>query len=161
MGDTLKAREARYHLEELLLVNTIQESSGFCRKALHCIWQQLLKWTIGYGYKLWLSGLWLALLLIVGGVFSHAGYFAHAIIPTDKDAYTFFAQHGYPPNGYPPFSISMFTIENSLPAISFAMSDHWAASGCLRYWFMCQRILCWFLSIFFIAGITGLAKSDK
>jgi hypothetical protein len=26
---------------------------------------------------------------------------------------------------------------------------------------MCQRILCWFLSIFFIAGITGLAKSDK
>jgi hypothetical protein len=105
--------------------------------------------------------LWLALLLIIGSIFSHAGYFAHAIIPTDKDAYTFFAQHGYPPNGYPPFSISMFTIENSLPAVNFAMSDHWAAHGCLRYWFMCQKIAGWFLSIFFIAGITGLAKSDK
>jgi hypothetical protein len=161
MGDTLKARRARYYLEELLLVNTIQESSGSSRKALHWIWQQLLKWTIGYGYKLWLPGLWLALLLIIGSIFSHAGYFAHAIIPTDKDAYTFFAQHGYPPNGYPPFSISMFTIENSLPAVNFAMSDHWAAHGCLRYWFMCQKIAGWFLSIFFIAGITGLAKSDK
>ncbi|MFY9853572.1 MAG: hypothetical protein WAK26_06825, partial [Terracidiphilus sp.] len=161
MGDTLQGRKALYSLEELLHLRMIQESSSSWRRALHRIWRQLLKWTIGYGYKLWLSGIWLALLLIVGSVLSHWSYFAHLIIPTDKDAYTFFARHGYPPVGYPRFSVTMFSIENTFPAISFAMSDHWAAVGWLRYWFMCQRIVGWLLSIFFIAGITGLAKSEK
>lgn len=161
IGDTLKARQALYSLEDLLHLTMIQESSRFWRRALHGIWRQLLKWTIGYGYKLWLSAVWLALLLIVGGFLSHWSYSAHVIIPTDKDAYTFFAQHGYPPSSYPHFSMTMFSIENTLPAVNFAMSDHWVAVGWLRYWFMCQRIFGWFLSIFFVAGITGLTKSDK
>jgi len=55
----------------------------------------------------------------------------------------------------------MFTIEHSLPAINFAASDHWAAGACFRYWFIWQKILGSFLSIFFVAGITGLAKSDR
>lgn len=160
MGDTLQSRKALYSLEELLHLRMIQESSSW-RSVLHRIWRQLLKWTIGYGYKLWLAGVWLSLLLIAGGLLSHWSYFAHVIIPTDKDAYTFFAQHGYPPVGYPRFSVTMFSIENTFPAIGFSMSDHWAASGCLRYWFMCQRIAGWFLSIFFVAGVTGLVKSDK
>ena len=160
MGDTLQSRKALYSLEELLHLRMIRESSSW-RRVLHRIWRQLLRWTIGYGYKLWLSGVWLSLLLIAGGFLSHWSYFAHVIIPTDKDAYTFFAQHGYPPVGYPRFSVTMFSIENTLPAISFSMTDQWAASGCLRYWFMCQRIAGWFLSIFFVAGVTGLVKSDK
>ena len=160
MGDTLQSRKALYSLEELLHLRMIQESSSW-RSVLHRIWRQILKWTIGYGYKLWLSGVWLSLLLIAGGLLSHWSYFAHVIIPTDKDAYTFFAQHGYPPVGYPRFSLTMFSIENTFPAISFSMSDHWAATGCLRYWFMCQRIAGWFLLIFFIAGVSGLVKSDK
>ncbi|MGB0074736.1 MAG: hypothetical protein WBP71_17445 [Terracidiphilus sp.] len=160
MGDTLQSRKALYSLEELLHLRMIQESSSW-RSVLHSIWRQLLKWTIGYGYKLWLSGVWLSLLLIAGVFLSHWSYFAHVTIPTDKDAYAFFAQHGYPPVGYPRFSVTMFSIENTFPAISFSMSDHWAATGCLRYWFMCQRIAGWFLSIFFIAGVSGLVKSDK
>jgi len=161
MGDTLQGRKALYSLEELLHLRMIQESSSLWRRTLQQAWRRLLKWTIGYGYKLWLSGVWLALLLIVGGVLSLWSYFAHVIIPTDKDAFTFFTQHAYPPVGYPRFSVTMFSIENTFPAITFAMSDHWTAIGWLRYWLMCQRIAGWFLSIFFVAGITGLTKSDK
>jgi len=163
MGDTLKARQALYALEELLHFTMIRESGSSFTKALRRGWRHLLKWTIGYGYRLGLAGRWLALFLAMGFVLSYWGYCAHLIVPTDKDAYAFFAQqqHWYPPNGYTIFHSSMFTIENSLPAINLSMLDHWSAVGCLKWWFFVQRIAGWFLSIFFVAGITGLAKSEK
>ncbi len=161
MGDTLNARKALYFLEELLHLNTIKEAGRSHWKILHWMWQQTLKRMIGYGYELWRPVLCLVVLLVMGGIISDRGYYAHSVVPVDKDASTFFAQHGYPPDGYPPFSATMFTIENSLPAVNYAMSDHWAVVGKLRNLFMLQRITCWFLSIFFVAGITGLAKTDK
>jgi hypothetical protein len=163
MGDTLKARQALYALEELLHLTMIQESGNSFVRALRRGWRHLLKWTIGYGYRLGLAGWWLGLFLAVGFVLSYWGYCADLMVPTDKDAYAFFAQqqHWYPPNGYTIFHASMFTIENSLPAINLSMSDHWRAVGCLSWWFFVQRIVGWLLSIFFVAGITGLAKSEK
>jgi hypothetical protein len=162
MGDTLKARQALYALEELLRLTMIRESGSSFTKALRRAWRHILKWTIGYGYRLGLAGWWLALFLAIGFVLSYWGYFAHLIVPTDKDAHaSFVQQHWYPPNGYTLFHASMFTIENSLPAINLSISDHWRAVGCLNWWFFVQRIVGWFLSIFFVAGITGLAKSEK
>jgi hypothetical protein len=163
MGDTLKARQALYALEELLHLTMIKESGNPFVKALRRSWRLLLKWTIGYGYRLGLAGWWLALFLAVGFVLSYWGYSAHLIVPTDKDAHAFFVQqqHWYPPNGYTIFHASLFTVENSLPATNLSMFDHWRAVGCLNWWFFVQRIAGWFLSIFFIAGITGLAKSEK
>jgi len=163
MGDTLKARQALYSLEELLHRKMIRESGNFFIKVLRWGWRHLLKGTIGYGYRLWLAGCWLALLLAVGFVLSYCGYCTHLIVPTDKDAYAYFAQqqHWCPPNGYTVFHASMFTVENSLPAINLSMVDHWKADGYLNWWFFVQRIVGWFLSIFFVAGITGLTKSEK
>lgn len=161
-GDTSKARSALYFLEESLHFKEIKESKSFFRRGLHRIWRYMLKWTVGYGYRLGRAGWWLALFLAVGFVLSYWGYFAHLIVPTDRDAYTsFMQQHRYPPSGYTIFHATMFTIENSLPVINLSMSDHWRAVGCLNWWFFVQRIAGWFLSIFFVAGITGLAKSEK
>jgi hypothetical protein len=82
-------------------------------------------------------------------------------------------QHGDVPDYYSRFSALRFTIEQSLPAINLGMSGSWSADGVpqnskhprfttgIRVWFLVQRLFGWLLSIFFIAGITGLAKSDK
>jgi hypothetical protein len=163
MGDTLKARQALYVLEELLHLTMIKESGNPFAKAMRQGWRYLLKWTIGYGYRLGLAGWWLALFMAVGFVLSYWGYCAHLIVPTDKDAYAFFVQqqHLYPPDGYSIFHASMFSLENSFPVINLSMLDHWRAVGCLYWWLLVLRIVGWFLSIFFVAGITGLAKSEK
>jgi hypothetical protein len=161
IGDTSKARQALYSLEELLHRTTIRESGNSFTKLLRWVWQQALKWTIGYGYRLWRAAVCLVFFLAMGFVLSYWGYYAHVIVPTDKDAYVFFVQQQYPPKGYVIFHALTFTIENSLPVINFSMSDHWRPVGHLIWWFFAQRIAGWFLSIFFVAGVTGLAKSEK
>ena len=67
----------------------------------------------------------------------------------------------------------MFTIEHSLPAINLGIANNWSAdavpqtsgnprfANSIRIWLCAQRLLGWVLSIFFLAGITGLVKSDK
>lgn len=163
IGDTPKARATLFVLEDLLRSNGVKEERAFLSKLIKSIWKFLLKITIGYGYKLGRAGWWLALFLLIGFVLSYWGYFAHLIVPTDKATYTFFAQpqHWYPPDSYPSFHASMFSIENGIPVINLSMSGHWRAVGDFSWWFFGQRIVGWFLSIFFVAGITGLAKSDR
>jgi hypothetical protein len=163
IGDTAKSRAALFALEDLLHCNGIEEEDSVFLRFIKRAWMFLLKVTIGYGYRLGRAGWWLALFLLVGFAFSCLGYSAHLIVPTDKDAYAFFAQpqHWYPPNSYPVFHATMFSIENGIPAINLSMSDHWRVAGCLNWWFFVERIVGWFLSIFFVAGITGLAKSEK
>jgi hypothetical protein len=160
-GNTRMARQARYCLEELLRSGVVRESRWPLQKPLVWVWQHMLKWTTGYGYKLWLSVVWMGVLLIVGCALSYWGYLAHTITPTSQEACRFFAKYGYAPNGYPPFRAVAFAVENLLPTLSFSVSDHWAACGRLWNWFVIQKILGWILSFLFVTGITGLSKSDK
>lgn len=163
IGDTPKARAALFALEDLLHCNAIKEEGSAVFRFIKRAWKFLLKITIGYGYRLGRAGWWLALILLIGFALSYWGYSAHLIVPTDKDAYVFFVQpqHWYPPDSYPSFHATMFSIENGIPVINLSMSDHWRAVGGFSWWFFGQRIVGWFLSIFFVAGITGLTKSEK
>ena len=173
MGDTLNSRATLYSLEDLLHRRRVEEERWVVSKIVQWVWARWLKMTIGYGYKLSRSLYWLIPLCLLGGIVSYWGYYNKVIVPTDKDAYTYSVQHGYVPNHYPRFSATMFTIEHSLPAISLGMSSSWSADGApqnaghpcfargIRAWFLLQRLFGWLLSIFFIAGITGLVKSDK
>jgi hypothetical protein len=172
-GETLNSRETPFHLEDLLHRRRISEAKGVTMRVAEWAWGQWLKKTIGYGYKLWRSLYWLAPLCVLGWAISYWGYYSKAIVPTDKDAYTCLLQHGYVPGHYPRFSATAFTIEHSLPAINLGMSGSWSADGaplnwrhpclaeCIRIWFLAQRLFGWLLSIFFVAGITGLARSDR
>jgi len=172
-GETLNSRETLFHLEDLLHRRRTKETRRVAMKVLVWTWGQCLKLTIGYGYRLWMSLCWLAPLCAVGWAISCWGHSSNLIVPTDKDAYAYSLQHGDVPDYYPRFSALRFTIEQSLPAITLGMSGSWSADGIpqnsehprfargIRVWFLVQRLLGWLLSIFFIAGITGLAKSDK
>ena len=127
--------------------------------------------------RLWLQAvkifLVVALIRYVGYAASNVGYRDRVITPTEKDAYTYFIQHGQAPDYYPRFNAFVFTIEHSVPAINLGISNNWSADSfaqitehpcyvsCIRNGLLAQRLLGWILSIFFIAGITGLVKSDK
>jgi hypothetical protein len=172
-GETLNSRETLFHLEDLLHRRRIKEARCAVMKVVAWAWSQCLKVTIGYGYRLWLSLCWLALLCAVGWTISCWGHSNNLIVPTDKDAYTYSLQHGDVPDYYPHFRALRFTIEQTFPAINLGMSGSWSADGVplkserqgfatgIRAWFFVQRLFGWLLSIFFIAGITGLVKSDK
>ncbi len=172
MGDTMSSRATLYSLESMLHDRRMKEEQMVATKAAQWAWNQWLKMSIGYGYKLGRSLYWLVPLSDLGAVVSYLGYCNKIIVPTDKDAYTFSFQHGYVPSNYPRFSATMFTIEHSLPAINLGISSSWSADVApqnphphyaegIRAWLLIQRLFGWLLSIFFIAGITGLVKSDK
>lgn len=164
-GETKYAREVLYRLESLLH----DRQSG----PIAILWSFLLKWTIGYGYKLWMAFMWLILITIIGISVSSIGYRDKVIAPTEKDAYTYFETHQQAPASYQRFSSFMYSVEHSIPAINLGVSTNWSANAVaqlpghpyyvygLRWWFCAQTLLGWGLSIFFIAGLTGLVKSDK
>jgi hypothetical protein len=173
LGDTLNSRATLYSLESLLHRRRVEEEERLILKGAQWVWSEWLKITIGYGYKLWRSLYWLVPLCVLGGIVSYFGYYNKVIVPTDKDAYMWSVQHGYVPNNYPRFSATMFTIEHSLPAINLGVASSWSADATpqnmvyplfangIRIWLCVQRLLGWLLSIFFVAGITGLVKSDR
>jgi hypothetical protein len=172
-GDTGNSRETLFHLEELLHLKQ-QDSLHFGPfKLILIAWNQLLKWTIGYGYKLERAFGWMFLLTLFGFFISLIGYSEKIIVPTDKDAFAYFVAHENAPDSYQRFSSLIYSVEHSIPAINLGVSSSWSANSVaqspghspylyrLRWWFWTQTLIGWGLSIFFIAGITGLIKSDK
>ncbi len=172
-GETLSVREVLYSLEEMLHQRERESEDNCIRKSARWGWSLWLKSTIGYGHKLMRSLYWLISLCLISWVISYVGYRAKVIVPTDKEAYDSALNQGYVPNNYPRFSATIFTVEHSLPTITFGMSNSWsadispqdAAHPCLAKWIriflVAQRFFGWLLSIFFLAGLTGLVKSDK
>jgi hypothetical protein len=172
-GETLNSRETHFHLEVLLHRRQIKEARCVAMKVAAWAWSQWLRVTIGYGYRLRRSLYLLVLLCALGWIVSYWGYYNKVIVPTDNAAYMYSVQNGCVPNSYPRFSATKFTIEQSLQVINLGISSSWSADGVpqnlehqrfatgIRIWFLVQRVFGWLLSIFFIAGITGLAKSDK
>ncbi|MEI9978286.1 MAG: hypothetical protein WDN23_04675 [Edaphobacter sp.] len=137
------------------------------------VWNFLLRWTIGYGYKLWRAAILMLAFTIIGFGIGVVGYRAKLIAPTDKDANAFFIATDRTPTQYPRFSASMYSIEHSLPGVNLGVASSWSADTTaqwpkhrnfepvVRFWFWFQTLLGWLLSIFFVAGISGVVKSPR
>lgn len=135
------------------------------------IWDFLFRWTIGYGYKLWRAAVIMLILTVIGGEIANAGYRTKLIAPSEKDANIIFVATGGTPMQYPRFSASMYSLEHSLPGINLGITSSWSADTTahwpghnylepiIRYWFWVQSLSGWLLSIFFVAGLSGVAKS--
>jgi hypothetical protein len=172
-GETRNSREVLFRLEELLHRKQAKAARPRFFEPFLYVWSQCLKWTIGYGYKLERAFVWMLLLTAVGVIASAWGYRERMIVPTDKDAYIYFEAYEQPPSSYQRFSSIMYSVEHSVPAINLGISGNWTANPVvqfpgraeysyqLRWWFWIQRLLGWGLPIFFIAGLTGLVKSDR
>lgn len=159
------AREVLYAFEK----NTRSARPGLAAKA----WDALLRWTIGYGYKLWRAAVLMGLLTAVGVGMALAGYYAKLIAPDEKDAHAEFVSTGGVPAQYPRFSASIYSIEHSLPGITLGVAERWSANTTtvqsahmwaepiIRCWFWIQSLLGWLLSIFFVAGLSGAVRNKK
>ncbi|MYT69621.1 MULTISPECIES: oxidoreductase [unclassified Streptomyces] len=102
------------------------------------LWGYLLDATVGYGYRPWLAGLWLALL-------TAAGWFV------------FRTHHPVPnkPGEGPPFHALVYTLDLLVPIGGFGQRDawHWATVGpqSLAYALV---VIGWVLTTAVVAGVT-------
>jgi hypothetical protein len=159
LGERVVARRVLYRLEDRQFSQR-SPILGF-----------FLKLTIGYGYRLGRAGWCLAVVWIVGFALGWSGYASGMIVPTDDVAYKYLAIHREAPPQYQRFSSAIYSLEHSVPALNLGVSSAWSANTpaqnirprifrSLRWWFWFQTALGWILSIFFVAGLTGLVKND-
>jgi len=149
-------------------------------------WDWVYKRTVGYGYNSEQALLWLAALTLVGSLFFGLGYLGGAIAPNDKEAYGTFEQQGSPPNYYVHFNPLVYSFEHSFPLINLSVKDHWEPTSALRVpvvangvfrwmqdhhfrlrfpsllrgWMWLQTLAGWILATLYVAGLTGIVKSD-
>jgi len=161
------ARGARRVLYEMESRRRETEDHGLFSRLI----SRAFKTTLGYGYypqRIAIGGL--AFLITMGWWFFRQGYFAGAIVPTDRDAYYCFRAHGRPPDHYQRFTASIYSLENSVPLFNLGQKDLWSAdpsprgsgrwADFLRGFRWCQIVFGWLFSTLFVAGVTGVVRKE-
>jgi hypothetical protein len=102
--------------------------------------------TVGYGYRNWLAGAWLAVLVALGTwVFSRA-YPAHMIAIRSRP---------------PAFHAVAYAFDLLLPVISLGQKSAWQPEGsAVLYWSWALTVAGWVLTTAVVAGLTGVLKRD-
>lgn len=103
---------------------------------------RLLDLTVGYGYRTWKAGAWLAVLTILGTVaFSRIHMVPSAARPS-----------GFSPLGY--------TLDLLIPVADLGQKNSWHPSGHGLYLAWLLRAVGWILTTAVVAAVTGLLKRD-
>ncbi|KOU78059.1 oxidoreductase [Streptomyces sp. MMG1533] len=102
------------------------------------LWGHLLDVTVGYGYRPWLAGLWLAALILLGTtVFS-----THSPRATE-------------PGQVPPFNPFVYTLDLLIPIGGLGQRTSWYWSGGATAWLAYALIAAgWILTTAVLAGVT-------
>lgn len=115
------------------------------RRSILSLLNWLLYLTIGYGYRTWLAGLWLATLTILGTpLFSRA--YAHHMMHGGVNA--------------PSFHPVAYTLDPLIPVIDLGQKKGWTPSGWALYWSWGLIAAGWVLTTAAVAGLTGIFKRD-
>jgi hypothetical protein len=105
-------------------------------------WGVLLDWTVGYGYRPWISGLWLALLLALGtAVFSL--HHPHTLRQ---------------PGERPHFHAFVYTLDLMLPLETFGQRSAWDPAGWTEWLAWGLTGTGWFLATALIAGVARVLR---
>jgi hypothetical protein len=106
------------------------------------VWGVLLDWTVGYGYRPWISGVWLALLLAAGTtVFSL--HHPHTIRQ---------------PEERPHFHAFVYTLDLMLPLETFGQRSAWDPAGWTDWFAWGLTGAGWFLATALIAGVARVLR---
>jgi hypothetical protein len=108
-------------------------------------WNWLLYVTVGYGYRTWWAGIWLAALTVAGSWAFKLAY------PDD------FVPVGDAPPRFHPVA---YTLDTVLPIIDLGQKRAWAAQGVAMYASWVFIAAGWVLTSAVVAGITGVLKRD-
>jgi hypothetical protein len=109
------------------------------------LWNWLLYATVGYGYRPWLAGVWLAALLAVGtAVFN--GTYPEQMTPTSSSPPRFYA--------------AAYTLDLLLPIVDLGQQQAWLPEGAALAWSWALTGAGWVLTTAVAAGLTGVLKRD-
>jgi hypothetical protein len=111
------------------------------------LWNDLLRWTVGYGYRPWYAGLWLGLLAVIGALVFGAAY------PENMSATA-------EPAVLPPFHAFAYALDVLLPIVDLGQQDRWNPQGAAQWWSYVSILSGWVLSTAVVAALTGLLKKD-
>jgi hypothetical protein len=109
------------------------------------LWNRFLQATVGYGYRPWLAGVWLAGLLTIGA-FVFAGAHPDQFHQASKAA--------------PDFQPVVYTLDVLLPIVDFGQERAWVPQDSARVWAWGLTGAGWVLTTAFIAGLTNALKRD-
>jgi hypothetical protein len=112
------------------------------------LWNILLYWTVGYGYRTWQAGLWLLLLLTVGTAIFTVSY------PSDFRATT--AEKVQP--AFQPF---LYAVDVLLPVLNLHQRDAWTATGPMEWLVAAFTVLGWILGTAAVLSLTGILKRSE
>jgi hypothetical protein len=100
--------------------------------------------TVGYGYRTWLAGIWLAALVILGTWIFSGAYPARMI-----------ATSTHPPAFHAP----AYALDLLLPVVGLGQKSAWQPQGsALLYWSWVLTAAGWILTTAVVAGLTGILK---
>jgi hypothetical protein len=139
--------QARHTVENE--ANTLARTVGVAkqRNRRHMLnplnWLQYL--SVGYGYRTWLAGIWLAGLAVLGWwVFTRA-----------------YPHHMSPATPKPPaFHALVYTLDVLLPIVDLGQEKAWTPHGWALYWSWSLIAVGWVLTTAAVAGLTGIFKRD-
>jgi hypothetical protein len=142
----------------------------------------VMKSTIGYGfYPLRVLRWWVSLILL--GFFLYAvGYDTGSIVPTNKENYDTFRAEKINHGPHKRFHALFFSAENNIPFVKLGQSDQWqpdpepsrfiwrltttnsfavSIASALQVFQWFQVLSGWILGSLFLAGLTGVVRSQR
>jgi hypothetical protein len=139
------------------------------------LWNRVLGFSIGHGYKPHRALLWIIYLVFLGGAVFHDGYRNHLITQSSD------LQNGLEVKmNYPKFQPFVYSLDCFLPIIDLRQKGYWLPNankgyeivvpatglrvrwgGLLRVYFWVHTILGWALTTLWLAGFTGLVRRLK
>ena len=132
------------------------------------LWNLILEYTIGYGYKPWKILFWFIIPLLLGWEIFFNAEILGTMVPTKERVYMELEQGKIKniPQLYPKFNPLIYSLDLLLPIINFKQVDYWipelskpyGAFFCCYYWI--HVLLGWILTSFAVAAITGLVKKE-
>ncbi len=147
------------------------------------LWNLVLEYTIGYGYRPLRALWWIAAFVIIGAILFGIGYRAGLITPTEAAAYNEFVSSGEAPPHYPVFNAFVYSLENFLPVVVLYQDQYWRPnarrgiggtihgsrtmlnrgeipSRVLRVYLWMHILAGWTITPLLFAGLSGLVRPD-
>jgi hypothetical protein len=113
------------------------------------VWNSLLWWTVGYGYRTWQAGLWLLGFLAVGAAIFGAAH-PDAMTVAKKTA----------GDTIPVFQPWIYSLDVLLPVVNLHQEEFWIPQGVARWWAWLAILAGWLLTTVVVAALSGLLKKD-
>ncbi len=110
------------------------------------VWSWFLKVTVGYGYRLWLAGVWLIVLAVVGSLLF--GEVFHAVAKGSGDL-----TPARDADQVPPFQPVLYTVDVLVPLVNLGQDTGWNAHGAAQWVTSLWRVCGWLLTTALLAGL--------